>query len=134
MVEIPFQPSVASELHQVWRELSAARQVLERGDWRSCAVAARKALELWRAVDALDCGTDGSGKKRLRKHQRLDCLRRDLHQFLSYPLHVQNDENADPEWSRADATLAVGMICALLTARLPLRRECNAGQPSDLNQ
>jgi hypothetical protein len=122
LVEVSVPGQAPAEWTSVLASLEEARLAITRGGesgWRAAIVAIRTALEKWKGIEepALGPGWNPVSRPDLEewtKDQRANALRWWLHQFC----HLAAHEEAR-QWARADATLALSIAAALVSARDP---------------
>jgi hypothetical protein len=114
LIEVPLPTTPPAPWDSIWQNLMSARAAFEQGGstgWNGCVLAVRQALEKWRDLEGNE--EIPSDPRQRSKRERLDNLRRALHQCTHVWVHDHD------ECSRDDALLMLSTLSALLAERKP---------------
>lgn len=116
LVEIPLAVTREAPWDQVWARLDAASAHLAQGGengCKTCVSEIRQALDAWKNIDKFKRPQADTEKD---KQQRLHDIANALFHYCSLSVHADEHQS---NWTRAEATLAVAALCALLSVRNP---------------
>jgi hypothetical protein len=117
LVEIPLTLERKAPWDVVWQEADKAAASLAQGGeagWESCVMKVRVALERMIAIDEMP-GQQKRSRDQNQFERRIE-IAKSLLAYCSLWVHVDNEKQV---CTRADATLALSTLCALLASRNP---------------